>query len=193
MEPVILKFTANTQFTDDELFEFCVANKELRIERDEKGQIIIMPPAGGLSSHHNFTVNGVFSQWVTAHRNLGIAFDSSGGFRLPDKAMRAPDAAWVRKERWDALTLQEQKKFPPLTPDFIIEVRSESDSLKELQNKMLKWIRNGCRLAWLIDPLQQKAYVYNANGLTKTINSFDETLSGEDVLPGFQLDLSVLK
>lgn len=193
MEPVVLKFPPSTQFTDDELFEFCVANKELRIERDENGKLIIMSPAGGLSSHHNFIVNAMFGQWVVAHKDLGVAFDSSGGFRLADKSMRAPDAAWVRKDRWDKLQLEDQKKFPPLTPDFIMEIRSESDSLNELKSKVLKWIENGCRLAWLIDPLEQKAYVYTSNGLTQTINSFDESLSGGEVLPDFQLELSVLK
>lgn len=192
MEPVVLKFPANTQFTDDELFEFCVANKELRIERDEKGQIIIMPPTGSLGSAHNMTVASLLWNWNQKAKS-GIVFDSSGGFRLPDKSMRAPDAAWIRKERWEQLSLDEKKKFAPLTPDFIIEVRSESDWLEELQNKMRKWMANGCRLAWLIDPLEQKAYVYKATGLTQTINGFDKTLSGEDVLPGFELDLSVLK
>lgn len=193
MEPVVLKFPESTQFTDDELFAFCAVNKELRIERDENGKLIIMSPAGGLSSHHNFIVNAVFGQWVVAHKNLGIAFDSSGGFRLADKSMRAPDAAWVRKERWEQLQLEDKKKFPPLTPDFIIEIRSESDALPELKGKMLKWIENGCRLAWLIDPLEQKAYIYNPNAPVQTVGSFDETLSGEDVLPDFQLPLSVLK
>jgi Uma2 family endonuclease len=107
--------------------------------------------------------------------------------------MRAPDAAWVRKDRWEKLRLEDKKKFPPLTPDFIIEIRSESDALPELKNKMLQWIANGCQLAWLIDPLEQKAYVYTPNGLVQTIDSFDETLGGGNVLPGFQLPLSVLK
>lgn len=138
-------------------------------------------------------VNALLGQWVVAHKDLGVGFDSSGGFRLPDTSMRAPDAAWVRMERWQQLSIKEQEKFAPLTPDFVIEIRSKSDSLPELNNKMLKWTANGCRLAWLIDPLEQKAYVYTPDGLTETLNSFDETLSGGEVLPGFQLDLSVLK
>ena len=192
MEPLVLKFTPNTQFTDDELFEFCIVNKELRIERDKNGQIIIMPPTGSLGSLHNLTVASLLWNW-NQKSGLGVAFDSSGGFRLPNRAMRAPDAAWVRKERWERLTSEEQEKFPPLTPDFVIEIRSRSDSLEELQNKMQEWIENGCRLAWLIDPLEQKAYVYTPEGLTKTIETFDEKLSGGDVLPGFELDLSLLK
>ncbi|MBD0277192.1 MAG: Uma2 family endonuclease [Flavisolibacter sp.] len=193
MEPVVLKFPPSTQFTDDELFEFCVTNKELRIERDKNGKLIIMPPTGGMTSNRNFKVNGLFAQWAAHNEHLGYGFDSSGGFRLPNRAMRAPDAAWVKKERWEQLSPEEQKKFPPLTPDFIIEIRSESDSLKELQDKMQEWIENGCRLAWLIDPLEQKAYVYTPEDATKIIESFNEKLNGGDVLPGFELDLSVLK
>lgn len=193
MEPVVLKFTDNTQFTDDELFEFCAANKDLRIERDKNGQIIVMPPTGTNSGRQNFNINTIVGQWVFTNRHLGYGFDSSTGFRLPNGAMRSPDTAWIKKERWARLSSNEQKKFAPLTPDFIIELRSESDSLKELQNKMHEWIDNGCHLAWLIDTVEQKAYVYKADGLSKTINHFDEKLSGEDVLPGFELDLSVLK
>src|SRR5215211_4702415 len=110
MEPVVLKFTPRTQFTDDELFEFCAANKELRIERDKKGQIIVMPPTGAMSGNQNFTVNTLFGQWVLANRNLGYGFDSSTGFRLPNGAMRSPDTAWIKKERWEQLAPKEQKK-----------------------------------------------------------------------------------
>lgn len=192
MEPVVLKFPPETQFSDDELFLFCVANKELRIERDENGQIIIMPPTGSLSSSHNMTVASLL--WIWNNRvKTGVAFDSSGGFRLPNGAMRAPDAAWIQKSRWDLLSREEQEKFAPLTPDFVIEVRSLSDSLAELHRKMQEWINNGCRLAWLIDPVEEKAYVYTTQGPTKTLQSFNEKLSGENVLPGFELDLSLLK
>jgi Uma2 family endonuclease len=193
MEPVVLKFPPATQFTDDELFEFCVANKELRIERDQNGKLIVMSSTGGMSGNRNFRVIVLFGQWVSVNEQLGYGFDSSTGFRLPNGSMRAPDAAWVRKERWEKLRLEDKMKFPPLTPDFIIEIRSESDSLPELQTKMQEWISNSCRLAWLIDPLEQKAYVYTSEGLAQTIDSFNENLSGGDVLPGFQLDLSVLK
>jgi Uma2 family endonuclease len=193
MEPVVLKFPPSAQFTDDELFEFCVANKELRIERDKNGKLIVMSPTGGMSGNWNFKVNSRFGQWVDGNEHLGYGFDSSTGFRLPNKAMRAPDAAWIRKDRWERLTAEQQERFPPLTPDFVIEIRSKSDSLSELKDKMLEWIANGCRLAWLIDPLEQKAYVYTSNGLTQSLNSFDETLSAGEVLPGLQFELSVLK
>jgi Uma2 family endonuclease len=193
MEPVVLKFPPETQFSDDELFLFCAANKELRIERDKNGQIIIMPPTGTMSGHQNFTINALLGQWVLANRHLGVGFDSSTGFRLPNGAMRAPDSAWIQKNRWEQLSKEDQEKFAPLTPDFVIEVRSRSDSIKELQAKMQEWIQNGCRLAWLIDPVEQKAYVYTPQNPLKTVESFDEKLSGENVLPGFELDLSLLK
>lgn len=193
MEPVVLQFTPRTQFTDDELFEFCAANKELRIERNQNGQILIMPPTGAASGNQNFTFNAFFGQWVLANKNLGYGFDSSTGFRLANGAMRSPDAAWISNERWEQLSSDEQKKFAPLAPDFVVEIRSEPDALKELQNKMLEWVENGCRLAWLIDPLEQKAYVYTPQGLSETIQTFTEKLNGGDVLPGFELDLAVLK
>lgn len=192
MESVILKFPAASQFTDDALFAFCVANKELRIERDENGQLIIIAPTGSLGASHNMTVAALLWNWNRTAQS-GIVFDSSGGFRLPDTSMRAPDAAWIRMERWQELSPNEQEKFAPLTPDFIIEIRSKSDSLQELKSKMLNWVKNGCRLAWLIDPLEQNAYVYKPDGVLQTAGSFDETLRGEDVLPGFELPLSVLK
>lgn len=189
----MLKFPPDAQFSDDELFAFCAANKALRIERDEKGRIIIMPPTGGISGNRNFKFTTKLGQWAAANEHLGFGFDSSRGFRLPNKSMRAPDAAWVSKDRWENLQAEDKKGSPLLTPDFVVEIRLESDSLSELKNKLLEWITNGCRLDWLIDPLEQKAYVYRASCPVQTIGSFKEILNGADVLPGFELDLAVLK
>jgi Uma2 family endonuclease len=192
MDEVILKIPEHFPMTDDELFELCVANKELRIERDENGQLIIMSPAGSFSSNLNFNLNALFGQWVYANSELGYGFDSSGGFVLPDKSMRSPDVAWVKKSRWEGLTLREQKKFAPICPDFVIELRSESDSLTELKIKMEKWMRNGCQIAWLIDPTEKNAYIYKSGLSPQEIVGFDKKLSGEKLLPGFELDLSRL-
>lgn len=189
MDTLTLKIPKEDRITDDELFRICSANKELRIERDELGQLIIMSPVGSLSSNKNFILNGLFSQWVEAHLDLGYAFDSSGGFRLPDKSMRSADAAWIKKERWESIALEEQKKFAPICPDFVIELRSESDSLIQLKKKMGKWIANGCLLAWLIDPIGKKAYVYKPSGSVLEITDSQKKLSGENVLPSFELDL----
>jgi Uma2 family endonuclease len=192
MDALTLIIPKEDSLTDDELFRICSANKELRIERDEFGQLIIMSPAGSLSSNKNFILNSPFSQWVEANLDLGYAFDSSGGFTLPDKSMRSPDAAWIKKERWEALSSEAQEKFAPICPDFVIELRSNSDSLTELKNKMGKWISNGCSLAWLIDPIEKKACIYKSDQSVVEIDGFDGKLSGENVLLGFELNLSRL-
>ncbi len=189
MESLILKIPKEDSLTDDELFRICTANKQLRIERDELGQLIIMSPTGSFISNKNFILNGLFSQWVESHLDLGFGFDSSGGFILPDRSMRSPDAAWIKKKRWEALSLEAQEKFAPICPDFIVELRSKSDSLSQLKKKMEVWITNGCQLAWLIDPLENKAYIYKPNFPLKELSDFDTKLSGEDLLPGFELDL----
>jgi Uma2 family endonuclease len=192
MEDFILKIPEQYPMTDDELFAFCAANKELRIERDENGQLIIMSPAGGITGNLNFKLTGIFSQWVEAHPQLGYGFDSATGFRLPDKSMRSPDVSWVKKEKWDALSLAEKEKFAPVCPDFVVEIRSKSDSLQQLKLKMEKWISNGCVMAWLIDPLEEKAYIYSGKSVHE-ISGFTAKISGTDLLPGFELDLSRLR
>jgi Uma2 family endonuclease len=192
MDSFILKFPPDTQFSDDEFFEFCAANDPLRIERNSKGQIVIMSPSGSKTGNVHLKIYYAFSTWAMEHQNLGYGFDSSAGFKLPDQSVLAPDAAFVTKQRWESLTEEQQKKFAPLTPDFIIEVRSESDSLNQLKSKMENWIRNGCLLAWLIDPVEKKAYVYKPDSAFTAIDNFNTLLSGEAVLPGFELDLSKL-
>jgi Uma2 family endonuclease len=192
MDALTLIIPKEDSLTDDELFRICSANKELRIERDELGQLIIMSPAGSFSSNKNFILNSIFGAWVEAHSNLGVGFDSSGGFILPDRSMRSPDAAWIKKDRWEALTLESQEKFAPICPDFIIELRSKSDKLSQLKDKMEKWISNGCSLAWLIDPIEQKSYIYKPNEPVTEIIGFHNTLYGDRVLPGFELPLTRL-
>ncbi|NJM24228.1 MAG: Uma2 family endonuclease [Bacteroidia bacterium] len=192
METVVLKFTPQTRFTDDELFEFCQANRDLRIERNQKGELVIMSPVGGRTSSIHFIINGELYQWYLLHRNAGILFDATAAFKLPDNSVLGPDAAFVSIEKWRRLSAQEQQKFPPITPDFVIEIRSASDSITQQMNKMDQWIRNGCRLAWLIDPADQKAYIYHPDGAMVTVNSFSQTLSASPILPGFELALSLL-
>ena len=193
MDLLTLNIPIEYPMTDDELFAFCAANKELRIERDEFGQLIIMSPAGGITGNLNFKLTSIFGQWVEKNTVLGYGFDSATGFRLGDKSMRSPDVSWIKKEKWEALTLQDQEKFAPICPDFVVELRSKSDSLTELKSKMEKWMKNGCQLGWLIDPSQQKAYVYKPNEVIQEIDGFDKKLSGESLLPDFELDLSRLK
>lgn len=192
MEPIVLKFPERSAFTDDELFDFCIANDWFHIERNKHGQLIIMSPSGGTTGTTHFKIYRALVHWYDAHENKGILLDSSVGFRLPDNSVLAPDAAFVLKERWDALTPIQREKFPPICPDFIIEVRSPSDSIPQLKSKMEDWISNGCQLAWLIDPLDKKAWVYTQKGLVKTIISFDEKLEGMEVMPGLVFELKSL-
>lgn len=192
MDVFTLRFPAEDSLTDDELFRICTANKDLRIERDEFGQLLIMSPAGSFSSNRNFILNGLFAKWVELNPDLGYGFDSSGGFILPDRSMRSPDAAWIKKERWESLTQDDQEKFAPICPDFVIELRSKSDSLAQLKHKMEKWIVNGVELGWLIDPIDQKAYIYKPQSEVIEVLNFNHKLNGDTLLPGFELDLQRL-
>ncbi len=191
MQPLVLHTSDVLTLSDDELFQLCVANRDLRIERDSQGNLILMSPAGSKASRRNSTLNRRLGNWNEA-AHLGEVYDSSGGFLLPSGAMRSPDAAWIPTERLGLFSEEEQEKFLPLCPDFVIELRSPSDRLKDLQKKMQEWMDNGCHLGWLIDPVEEKTYVYRENGENSVVESFDEVLSGEDVLPGFVLELKEL-
>jgi Uma2 family endonuclease len=172
-------------FSDDELFDFCQANPDLRIERDENGLLIFMPPTGLETSFRNNRLSGKLYVWNDQHK-LGEVSDSNGGYTLPDGSMRAPDAAWISYERLAQVPPEELKKFAHVCPDFVVELASESDRLRELQQKMERWLINGVRLGWLLDPGTQMAYVYRP-GQEARSQSFSAPLSGEEVLPGFQL------
>ncbi len=189
---VSIKIPKEEQLSDEWLFEFCMANKELRIERDPDGKLLIMAPVGLLGSSYNNTVASLLWVWNQKSKK-GITFDSSAGFRLPNKAMRSPDAAWISNERWKNLGSKEKRRIASITPDFVIELRSESDSLAELKMKMKEWIQNGCKLAWLIDPIDQRAYIYRSSNTVDEIRSFDQVLKAKEIIAGFSIDLSLLK
>jgi Uma2 family endonuclease len=191
METLTLDVSALPPLTDEALYQLCISNRELRIERTRDGELIIMPPAGGETSRRNSLVVAALVLW-NEQAHAGHVFDSSGGFVLPSGAMRSPDAAWVARERWERLTDEQRDKFPPLCPDFVAELRSESDRLHTLQEKMAEWIENGCRLACLIDPTRERACVYRPGVAPREV-SFTEALSGEEVLPGFTLPLEQLR
>ena len=178
--------------SDEEFLAFCVANPNLRIERDKNRNVIIMPPLNSDSGFYESTMIIDLGIW-NRKTQLGITFSSSSGFKLPDGSIKSPDASWVSKEKWQSLTLRQRKSFAPIAPEFIVEVRSKTDSLVALQTKMEEWIANGVLLAWLIDPTQQKAYIYRADGSTTQIDDFDQILSGENVLPEFTFDLNALQ
>ena len=173
---------------DDALFEFCRSNPDLRIERAAGGDLIIMAPTGSETGRRNFALTGQLAAWV-AKDGTGVGFDSSTGFVLPNGAERSPDAAWVPRPRWDALSTAERGKFAPLCPDFVAELRSPSDGLADLEAKMEEYARNGARLGWLIDPVERTVHVYRSGMAPVTLRD-PATVDGGDVLPGFRLDLA---
>jgi Uma2 family endonuclease len=179
----------STRFTDEQFFELCSANRELRFERSAAGELIIMAPTGWGTGNKNAELSADFVIWNRQTR-LGKVFDSSTGFRLPNGADRSPDASWVSKDRLEALDA-DPAKFLPLAPDFVVELRSQSDALKPLQTKMQEYINNGVRLGWLIDPKNQRVEIYRLGQEVEVLDS-PVSLSGEDVLLGFSLDLSPL-
>lgn len=191
MQPFVLHFMpAVRPMSDREFFEFCQLNRDWRIEQTREGDIIIMPPTGGETGRRNFTLAGLFSIWIEQD-DTGIGFDSSTGFTLPNGAKRSPDLAWIKRERWKALTEAERQIFPPLCPDFVVELRSQSDTLATLQTKMAEYMANGALLGWLIDPLEKNVYIYRPHSEVRCLNN-PETVSGESVLPGFVLSLQRL-
>ncbi|MEH2181034.1 Uma2 family endonuclease [Nostoc sp.] len=173
--------------TDEQFFQMCQKNRDYRFERIASGEILIMPPTGSDTGNRNFDMVVELGIW-NKQTKLGKGFDSSTGFTLPNGAERSPDASWVKIERWNALTPEQQEKFAPICPDFVVELRSRTDSLKELQEKMQEYIENGTQLGWLIDRKNKRVEIYRPG---KDVEILDNpaSLSGENVLPGFVLDL----
>lgn len=187
--PVVLKKLDT--MTDEEFFTFCRANDPMEFERDKNGNILIVAPTGSKTGFINLLVASKLFLWAEG-TGLGYAFDSSTCFNLPNGATRSPDAAWIARERWEDIPEDQQEKFAPICPDFVIELRSASNDLKYLQNKMEEYRENGCRLGWLIDRKEQKVYIYRPDQQVETMLSFEASLSGEAVLPGFTFDLRLL-
>ena len=174
-------------WSEDEFFDFCQVNRDLRIERSAKGEIIVMSPAGGYASFQNLKVATQLDVWATKDGS-GVAFDSSAGFILPNGAMRSPDAAWVRVARLKKLSHRKKEQFIPLCPDFVIEVASPSDEVSSLRAKMTEYVECGLRLGWLILPALRQVEVYSSAGI-ETLNS-PSSINGAPILPGFKLELS---
>ena len=178
------------RFSDDELFAFCQMNPKLRIERDEDGQIYINMPTGLETSFSNSGLTAEVYMW-NRRTKLGRVSDSNGGYTLPDSSMRAPDVAWISHERLETVSREELKKFAHVCPDFVIELASESDDMTRLKRKMKKYIANGVRLGWLIDPFSQQTLIYRPEQEYES-RPFADLLSGEDVLPGLEIRVSEL-
>jgi Uma2 family endonuclease len=172
----------------EKFFRFCMDNKNLRIELSAQGELTITPPTGGETGRKNGKLNVRLGIWAEQD-GKGEYFDSSTEFELPNGAFRSPDASWILKERYYALAPAERKKFPPICPDFVVELRSETDRLPPLKEKMAEYIANGARLGWLIDPGKRQVYVYRPRAEVEILHN-PATVSGEDVLPGFVLQLA---
>jgi len=178
----------NIDLTDEQFFQLCTNNRDLRFERTATGELIIMPPTGSETGDRNADLTYQLRAWSRQNK-LGKSFDSSTGFKLPNAAERSPDASWVKMERWNALSAAEIERFAPLCPDFVVELMSPSDSLEKTRAKMREYMDNGARLGWLINRQQQQVEIYRPNREVEILPS-PQTLSGEDVLPGFVLDLA---
>ena len=188
MTAITLNLNSIIKLTSEQFYQLCEENPDLKLERSANGELIVMPPTGGETGKRNLTAGALLWLW-NDETQLGEAFDSSTGFTLPNKADRSPDASWVEKSRWDALTPEQREKFIPLCPDFVIELVSPSDSLKKTQEKMQEYIENGCRLGWLINRKKREVEIYRPGRSVEILQS-PQTLSGEDVLPGFVLNFA---
>ncbi len=177
------------QLTDEVFEQLCRQNPDLRLERTAQGELIAMAPAGSETGYRNADLLGQLWQWNRQMR-LGLVFDSSTGFTLPNGAIRSPDAAWIAKSRWDRLTPEQRRKFAPLCPDFVLELKSPTDDLATLQAKLQEYVDNGAQLGWLIDPDAQQVYCYRPGQAVQSLER-PATLSGDPVLPNCVMDLTL--
>jgi len=184
----VLHWPPSLRLAEDQFFDFCQANRELRIERTAEGDCEIMTPTGGATGWRNSKLVTQLTIWADLDGS-GVVFDSSTGFFLPNGAIRSPDASWVKKSRLAALTPKQKKQFLPVCPDFVIELRSPSDSINDLQDKMQEYIDNGARLGWLIDPETKRVSVFQPNQSVTNLDN-PEILSTNDVVKGFKLELA---
>jgi Uma2 family endonuclease len=191
MDTFEINFDTFGGLTDEQFYSFCQTNKQLKFERSAEGEIFILGLTGSETGQRNHIINGLLFNWNRQYR-LGVCFDSSTGFKLPNTAVRSPDAAFITNERWNALQKEEQRTFAPICPDFVIELMSQSDYLSNLHTKMLEWIGNGCRLAWLINVDTSEVRIYRADGTETLLCGNDLVLSGENVLPNFTFALQDL-
>jgi Uma2 family endonuclease len=187
-EPVILNLK-DVGLSDEQFYQLCQVNDYWRLEETAQGELIIMPPVGAISGNRESELNADVVIW-NRETNLGKVFSSSTVFILPNGGKRSPDVAWIANERWDSLTLEEKEKFAPICPDFVIELRSRTDVLSQLQTKMQEYLNSDLTLGWLIDTQSQQVEIYRQNQ-PREIVSLPTTLSGEDILPGFSLELPI--
>ncbi|HYX15774.1 MAG TPA: Uma2 family endonuclease [Nostoc sp.] len=187
--PLVLQIPSSMQMTDEQFFDFCQVNRDLRIERNKFGELVIMPPTGSETGNREGNIFGPL--WVWSEQDgTGMTFSSSTGFKLSTGAERSPDASWIKLERWNALSPEQQRKFAPICPDFVVELKSPSDNLQTLKEKMAEYMNEpGIQLGWLIDRKQRKVYIYRP-GLPEECLDNPDSVIGESVLPGFILNMS---
>ncbi|MBW4617263.1 MAG: Uma2 family endonuclease [Desmonostoc vinosum HA7617-LM4] len=190
MDALTVNLKPVLELTDEQFFNLCQANRDLKFERTATGELIIMPPTGGETGNRNGRLNQQLFNWSDQDKT-GIVFDSSTCFKLPNGADRSPDAAWIKLSKWNTLTEEQKEKFPPICPDFVIELLSPSDSLSATQEKMKEYLDNGVRLGWLINRKSRQVEIYRQSQEVEVLDS-PATLSGEDVLNGFVLNLTAI-
>ncbi len=188
--PLVVRLRPALDVSEDQFFALCQLNRDLRIERNAEGELLVMPPTGGGTGRRNAEITWQLVDWAKRDRT-GVAFDSSTGFRLPNTAVRSPDAAWMLGVRLDAIPADQREKFIPACPDFALELRSPSDQLQDVQAKMQEYLENGLRLGWLLDPEPRHVYVYRPQAPVKRLHD-PATVAGDPVLPGFTLNLRAI-
>jgi Uma2 family endonuclease len=186
--PIELPSSIGLHVSQEQFAALAAVNRDLKLERTAQGELIVNPPTGWETGERNRSLTGQLDRWYEENEDLGKAFDSSTGFILPNGATRSPDASWVSQQRWDALTPEQKGTFASICPDFVVELRSGSDALEPLRAKMKEYIDNGALLGWLLNPQQRQVEIYKP-GLEVEVLENPTKLSGEDVLPGFVLNL----
>lgn len=186
-------FTVNLKsirLTGAQFEQLCRDNSDLRLELTSQGELIVMPPTGSKTGQRNFSLASQLASWALKN-GTGVGFDSSTGFTFPDGAILSPDGSWIRRERWNALTKEEQEGFAPICPDFVVELRSHSDSLSRLRNKMQEYVENGAQLGWLVDPIKRQVHIYRPDHDIEVLED-PATVAGEPLLSGFILNVHEL-
>jgi Uma2 family endonuclease len=193
-EPLVLDDPYISHMSEEEFFDFCQHHRKWRVERNAQQEILIMAPTFALTGKRNARLIGQLYAWWDQHPEAGEIFDSNAGFTLPNRAVRSPDASWVPAAQWNALSPEQREKFAHIGPAFVVELRSKTDSLKVLLAKMAEYRESGAALGWLLSCDDEKAYIFRAGQAGyETVEGFERELSGEEVLPGFVLNLRKLR
>jgi Uma2 family endonuclease len=190
MTAITINLNPIIQLNDEQFYQLCQTNPDVKFERNAQGEIVVMPPTGGETGKRNVEIAADFVLW-NRQTKLGVVFDSSTCFKLPNGADRSPDVAWIRQDRWDTLTTEEKEKFPPIAPDFVLELMSPTDNLKDVQVKMREYMYNQVKLGWLFNPKTRRVEIYRLGQEVEVLQS-PAQLFGEDILLGFVLNMQLV-